>query len=224
MENFTFGTIDCHIIEDDSVAVSLENAHGVRIPETVKYTGCIPPQEYKVISVDKLYGCSGITIPASFTSIGEISCCSGITIPPSVTSIGSLRTGLGTLALTVPSSVLSISEIQGGRYDTMVLRMESCTPPFLARIDGVNKSWQLIVPRGASGIYKKDPLWGKFKTIREDASLGQDNISGINNPSENTENDYGIAGLRSQLAELKKQQYEKTKEKAKGVFSRLFGK
>ena len=207
------------------MAVSLSNAHGVHIPETVKYTGHIPPKEYKVISIDKLYNCNGITIPASFISIGEISCCSGITIPPSVTSIGTLRAGLGTLALTMPSSVLSISEIIGSIGGVVVLRMESRTPPFLARIENHGKeSWQLIVPRGASGIYKKDPLWGKFRMIREDDSLGQDNVSGTNNSSENTEKDKEIAELRSQLAELKKQQKRRTEGKGKGFFSWLFGK
>ena len=216
---FKNGAATYNVIDDDSVSISLSGAHGFVIPDTAKYTGHIPPIEFKVVSVDKLSNCSGITIPASFTSIGEISNCSGIIIPSSVTSIGTLRAALGTLALTVPSSVMSISEIIGGIDGIVVLRMESCTPPFLARFEKHDrKPWQLIVPRGASGVYKKDPFWGKFKTIREDASLGQDNNSGIHDSSGNTEKTKGIVG---QLAEVIKQQNE---ERIKGVFSRLFGK
>ena len=215
---FGHDQVSYEVIGDNTVSAFLSSVNGYTIPERALYTGIIPAKEYRVVSVGKLSNCSGIIIPSSFTSIGTIYNCSAITIPSSVTSIGSLVShGSGNLALTIPSSVMSISEIDGD-YGTIVLRMESHTPPFLGKIVGIDKTCHLIVPLGASVAYKKDPFWGAFRTIREDASLGQDNNSGIHDSSENTEKAKGIVG---QLAEVIKQQNE---ERIKGVFSRLFGK
>lgn len=37
----------------------------------------------------------------------------------------------------------------------------------------MSKDDQLVVPQGALEAYKNDPMWGKFKTIREDPTLGE---------------------------------------------------
>lgn len=204
---FGHDQVSYEVIGDNTVSAFLSSVNGYTIPERALYTGIIPAKEYRVVSVGKLSNCSGIIIPSSFTSIGTIYNCSAITIPSSVTSIGSLVShGSGNLALTIPSSVMSISEIDGD-YGTIVLRMESHTPPFLGKIVGIDKTCHLIVPLGASVAYKKDPFWGAFRTIREDASLGQDKSVGIQtNISSNDEKDKEIAELKSQLAKLERQQ------------------
>ena len=173
-----------------------------------------------VTSIGYLSSCSNITIPSSVVSIKGVNNCNAVVIPSTITSINSLLSYEGVLMLTIPSSVLTISEIDGEK-GTMVLRMESKTPPVVGKVVNISKGDQLIVPQGAIDAYKNDPMWGKFKTIREDPTLGKGTTPApqqtptINNAATEKE----IAELKQQLAKkeevianLKKQLAKKDEE------------
>lgn len=176
-----------------------------------------------VISIGVLMQCKNINIPSSVNIIRSIRACQGITLPSSITSIGSLLCSwgdgfcslVGSLIITIPSSVLTISEIDGEK-GSMLLRMESFNPPSVGKVTNMSKDDQLVVPQGALEAYKNDLMWGKFKNIREDPSLGkgvaltQQQLSVANNgavekekaelKSQLEKKDEEIAGLKKQLA------------------------
>lgn len=138
-------------------------------------------------------GCNKLTsiiIPKSVTSIGDyaFSRCDGlkqITIPNSVTSIGNgaFANSNGLKYITIPKSVSSIGSYVFSGTSIKMIRCEASTPPSLGRLkslmlsDNENhdeynafiNSCQLFVPKGASILYKRAPIWKEFSTINEDS-------------------------------------------------------
>ena len=198
---------------DGMKVVSVESCGGAEIknvlfPETIK-SFC-----------ESLYKISGVFFPSSVsdTYYDKICGCNNIVLPNCVQAIGRI---LGCNMLTIPASVLSIEDVDDGwGWGSTILKMEGSNPPVLAK-NNVSDSSVIIVPQGALEAYKNDPMWGKFKNIREDPSLGK----GVASPQQltPTANNGAVekekAELKSQLekkdeeiAELKKQLARKDEE------------
>ena len=200
---------------------------GITIPSSVKCLGDISGCSNMKIDFSKettklgcISGLSGVSLPDTITTIGGLNNCQDIIIPSSVTSIGRLRSYNSTLIVTIPSNVLTISEIDGEK-STMVLRMESKTPPVVGKVINIVKADQLVVPQGSLDAYKNDPMWGKFKTIREDPTLGKGAVSpqpqalAANNGNaekEKVELKSQLAKKDEEIAELKRQLAQQQEE------------
>ena len=144
----------------------------INIPSSIKtlgkLDGCkdiVVPSSVK--SIGNLSNCENIVIPTSVTTMGYLFKCKNITFPSSITSLSVLRN----CQITIPSSVHTISEINGEK-GTVILRMQNITPPIVGKVINLSKDDHLIVPKGALNVYKNHELWGKFKNISEDPSLG----------------------------------------------------
>ena len=133
---------------------NLEECKDIIVPSSVK-------------SIGDLLRCENIVIPSSVTSLGHLRGCKNITIPSSIKSLSILRN----CQITIPSSVSTITEING-ETGTVILRMQNITPPIVGKVVNLSKDDYLIVPKGALNVYKNHALWGKFKNISEDPSLG----------------------------------------------------
>lgn len=103
----------------------------------------------------------------------------------------------------------------------MLLRMESSNPPSVGKAINLSKDDQLVVPQGALEAYKNDPMWGKFKSIREDPTLGKGAVSPqpqapvVNNGNtekEIVESKSQLAKKDEEIAELKRQLAQQQEE------------
>lgn len=184
---------------DGMKVVSVEDCRGAEIknvtfPETIKSFG------------ESLYKISSVFFPSSVTDsyYKNIFGCNNIVLPNCVQAIGRV---LGCNMLTIPSSVISIEEVDDGwGWGSTILKLESSIPPVLAN-NKVGDSSVIIVPNGALEAYKNDPMWGKFKTIREDPTLGKGTVSA---PQQTlAAND---AATEKEIVELKQQLAKKDEE------------
>lgn len=165
---------------------TLWNCENIIIPSSVISIGTLLGFKDIIIpssvtSIEELSGCENIIIPSSVKSLGTLRGCKNITIPSSITSLSILRN----CQITIPSSVSTISRIDG-ESGTVILRMQNITPPVVEKVVNLSKDDHLIVPKGALNVYKNHALWGKFKNIIEDPSLGSlvDSPSQSNNIKE----------------------------------------
>ncbi len=128
---------------------------------------------------DGIHHCTDIVIPSSVQTVGAIWECNNIVLPNSVQTIRSIR---NCNMLAIPRSVVSIIKME--IYDSSVLKIDNPSPPALANIEPEyylkydnNEKIVILVPKGSLDAYKNDPMWGKFKAIREDSTLGKDAAS-----------------------------------------------
>lgn len=124
---------------------------------------------------EMIYNCNDMVIPSSVQTIGSIDNCNNIALPNTVQTIKSInRCNM----LTIPQSVVSVTEINLC-CGPSVLKIDNPTPPVLTKIEGevYNEKTVIFVPKGSLDVYKNDPMWGKFKTIREDPTLGKGDVT-----------------------------------------------
>ena len=218
--DINYGRITVSIPDSVTSIGNMSDCSNITIPDSVTSIGdMVRCSNMKINfhngikSLNKISGLNGITIPDSVTSIGDMEHCSNITIPDHITSIRGVRycynitipdsiTSISRIhcgTLIIPASVATINEISG-ENGSLMLMMESTTPPTLAKAIYLTKDDTLTVPVGAAEAYKKHPVWGKFKNISER------NISASTNTKK-----------------AKPKPAEKVEEKKKGFFARLFG-
>lgn len=144
------------VISIESPGCIVQEMTNVSLPETIESLGdqlieicnVVFPSNVSDSHYKQIRGCNNITLPNSLKTIGEISECN---------------------MLTIPNSVISIEDID---FYPSVLKIDNSIPPILTRNSYPNGATVILVPKGSLDAYKNDPMWGKFKTIREDSSLG----------------------------------------------------
>lgn len=148
-------------IESPGWGWDVQEMTNVSLPETIESLGdqlieicnVVFPSNVSDSHYKRIWGCNNITLPNSLKTIGEISRCN---------------------MLTIPNSVISIESIN---FTSSVLKIDNSTPPILTQNSMPNDASVILVPKGSLDAYKNDPMWGKFKTIREDPSLGKGVVS-----------------------------------------------
>lgn len=172
-------------VEGDTEFGSDTEIKNVSFPDTIKTFGnklkyinnVVFPSSVKDSSYERIANCNDIVIPSSVQTIGTIDNCNNIALPNTVQSIRYIdRCNM----LTIPRSVVSIGEINLC-WGLSVLKIDNSTPPVLTKINGElllkndnNERIVIFVPKDSLDSYKNDPMWGKFKSIREDPNLGKD--------------------------------------------------
>lgn len=191
---------------DGMKVVSVESCSNAEItnvsfPETINSFG------------KDLYCVSNVAFPSKVTDshYETINRCNNITLPNSVKTIGAIW---NCNMLTIPTSVVCINKIE---HQPSIVKMESPMPPILTKNDYPHERTVILVPKGSLDAYKNDPMWGKFKTIREDPTMGKGTAAASQQTpaTNNGVTEKEIAELKCQIVQRQEEMANLKKQLAK---------
>jgi len=205
----------------DSHYESVVGCNDISIPKSVRTIGRIQNCNNITIpspvrTIGDISSCNNIALPGSVQTIGDIYHCDNLTVPDSVQTIGRIS---NCNMLIISKSVVSVKKIDN--WGPSILKIDNPNPPVLTECDEPHNGTVIFIPLGSLGAYKNDPMWGKFKTIREDPTLGKGAVSpqpqapaaiNGNTEKEKVELKSQLAKKDEEIAELKRQLAQRQEE------------